>query len=128
VTDGWWIASLCLARVGFALIFGAYSAALGLLKQDWGRSPAQAGRIESAWHVDYPVSLFAIGFLAGRYGAKRTFLATSIAKLPRVLPVRRRLRLVAPAARPGRAAFGRVLHARDNRWLPSASRRCAAAA
>jgi MFS family permease len=79
VTDGRWIASLCLARVGFALIFVAYSAALGLLKQDWGLSSAQAGLIQSAWHIGYLVSLFAIGFLADRYGAKRTFLATSIA-------------------------------------------------
>jgi len=70
VSDGRWIASLCLARVGFALIFVAYSAALGLLKQDWGLSSAQAGLIQSAWHVGYLVSLFAIGFLADRYGAE----------------------------------------------------------
>ena len=79
MTDGRWIASLCLARVGFALIFVAYSASLGLLKQDWGLSSAQAGLIQSAWHVGYLVSLFAIGFFADRFGAKRTFLATSIA-------------------------------------------------
>jgi MFS family permease len=79
VTDGRWIASLCLARVGFALIFVAYSASLGLLKQDWGLSSAQAGLVQSAWHAGYLLSLFAIGFLADRFGAKRTFLATSIA-------------------------------------------------
>ena len=79
MTDGRWIASLCLARVGFALIFVAYSASLGLLKHDWGLSSAQAGLIQSAWHAGYLVSLFAIGFLADRYGARRTFLATSIA-------------------------------------------------
>jgi len=79
MTDGRWIASLCLARAGFALIFVAYSASLGLLKQEWGLSAAQAGLIQSAWHVGYLVSLFAIGFLADRYGAKRTFLVTSIA-------------------------------------------------
>jgi len=79
VSDGRWIASLCLARAGFALIFVAYSASLGWLKQDWGLSSAQAGLIQSAWHAGYLVSLFAIGFLADRYGAKRTFLATSFA-------------------------------------------------
>ena len=79
MTDGRWIASLCLARVGFALIFVAYSASLGWLKQDWGLSSAQAGLIQSAWHVGYLLSLFAIGFLADHFGAKRTFLATSIA-------------------------------------------------
>ena len=79
MTDGRWIASLCLARTGFSLIFVAYSASLGLLKQEWGLSSAQAGLIQSAWHAGYLVSLFAIGFLADRYGAKRTFLAASIA-------------------------------------------------
>ncbi len=79
MSDGRWIASLCLARAGFALIFVAYSASLGLLKQDWGLSSAQAGLIQSAWHVGYLVSLFAVGFLADRYGAKRMFLAASIA-------------------------------------------------
>ena len=79
MTDGRWIASLCLARTGFALIFVAYSASLGLLKHDWGLSSAQAGLIQSAWHAGYLVSLFAVGFLADRYGAKRTFLAASVA-------------------------------------------------
>jgi MFS family permease len=79
MSDGRWIASLCLARTGFALIFVAYSASLGLLKHDWGLSSAQAGLIQSAWHAGYLVSLFAVGFLADRYGAKRTFLAASIA-------------------------------------------------
>ena len=79
MTDGRWIVSLCLARAGFALIFVAYSASLGLLKQAWGLSSAQAGLIQSAWHVGYLVSLFSVGFLADRYGAKRIFLAASIA-------------------------------------------------
>lgn len=79
MTDARWIASLSLARVGFALIFVAYSASLGLLKQDWGLSSAQAGLIQSAFHIGYLVSLFGIGFLADRYGAKRMFLATSVA-------------------------------------------------
>jgi MFS family permease len=79
MSDGRWIALLCTARAGFALIFVAYSASLGLLKQDWGLSSAQAGLIQSAWHAGYLVSLFAVGFLADRYGAKRTFLAASIA-------------------------------------------------
>ncbi len=79
MSDGRWLAALCLARAGFALIFVAYSASLGLLKHDWGLSSAQAGLIQSAFHAGFLVSLFAIGFLADRYGAKRTFLATSIA-------------------------------------------------
>jgi len=79
MSDARWIASLCLARAGFALMFVAYSASLGLLRHDWGLSSAQAGLIQSAFHLGYLVSLFAIGFLADRYGAKRTYLATSVA-------------------------------------------------
>jgi len=79
MSDGRWITLFCLARAGFALIFVAYSASLGLLKHDWELSSAQAGLIQSAWHVGYLVSLFAVGFLADRYGAKRTFLAASVA-------------------------------------------------
>ena len=79
MSDRRWIALLCVARAGFALIFVAYSASLGLLKRDWGLSSAQAGLIQSAFHVGFLFSLFAIGFLADRYGAKRTYLATSVA-------------------------------------------------
>lgn len=69
----------CLARMGFATVFVSYSAALPLLRADWGMSASQAGMIQSAWHLGYLVSLFGVGFMADRYGAKRTFLATSIA-------------------------------------------------
>lgn len=78
MTDGRWIALLCLARAGFALIFVAYSASLGLLKQTWGLSSAQAGLIQSAFHLGFLLSLFSIGFLADRFGAKRTFLTSSV--------------------------------------------------
>ena len=79
MTGGRWIGLLCLARVGYALVFVAYSATLGLLKADWGLSSAQAGLIQSAWHIGYLLSLFGVGFLSDRFGAKRTFLGTSLA-------------------------------------------------
>jgi MFS family permease len=70
-----WLYGLCLARVGFAMMFTAYSGVLTLLKADWGMSAGEAGLIQSAWHLGYLVSLFAAGFLSDRYGAKRTYLA-----------------------------------------------------
>ncbi|HEX6827741.1 MAG TPA: MFS transporter [Burkholderiales bacterium] len=64
--------------MAFATMFTAYSAALPLLKQDWAMSAGQAGLIQSAYHIGFLVSLFAVGFLSDHYGARRTYLATSV--------------------------------------------------
>jgi MFS family permease len=61
------------------MIFTAYSAVLPLVKGDWRISAGEAGLVQSAWHMGYLTSLFAVGFLADHYGARRTFLWTSIA-------------------------------------------------
>jgi MFS family permease len=73
-----WLMAFCASRAGFALVFTAYSAALPLLQADWEMSASEAGMIQSAWHIGFLISLFSVGFLAGRYGAKRVFLITSI--------------------------------------------------
>ena len=77
-SDSAWLTELCLSRVGFVFIFTTYSAALPLLKNDWSMSASEAGLVQSAWHVGYLVSLFAVGFLTDRYGAKNTLLAGSV--------------------------------------------------
>jgi MFS family permease len=77
-SDAAWLTELCLSRVGFVFIFTTYSAALPLLKTDWNMSASEAGLVQSAWHTGYLISLFAAGFIADRYGAKKTFLAGSI--------------------------------------------------
>ncbi len=74
-----WLALLCTARMCFSLIFTAYSAALPLLRNDWSMSATRAGMIQSAWHLGYLVSLFAVGFLGDRFGAKRTYLWSGVA-------------------------------------------------
>jgi MFS family permease len=76
--DAAWLCELCLARVGFAMMFTAYSGVLPLLRSDWNMSAGEAGLVQSAWHVGYLVSLFAAGFLSDRFGAKRTFLAGNL--------------------------------------------------
>lgn len=78
-SDASWLGWLCCSRISFALMFTAYAAAIPLLKPEWGMSASEAGLIQSAWHAGYLVSLFTIGFLADRYGAKRLFLISSIA-------------------------------------------------
>ena len=77
-SDAAWLAELCLSRVGFVFVFTTYSAALPLLKTDWNMSASEAGLVQSAWHTGYLISLFAVGFITDRIGAKQTFLAGSI--------------------------------------------------
>ena len=77
-SDTAWLTELCLSRVGFVFVFTTYSAALPLLKTDWNMSASEAGLVQSAWHVGYLISLFAVGFVSDRIGAKKTFLAGSI--------------------------------------------------
>ncbi|MFC5302297.1 MFS transporter [Azospira restricta] len=72
--DGRWLFRLCLSRLGFSLINTAYAALIPLLQPAWGMSASQAGAVQSAWHAGYIVSLVAASLLAGRYGARNTFL------------------------------------------------------
>lgn len=77
-SDAAWLYELCVARVGFAMMFTAYSGVLPLLRAEWNLSAGEAGLIQSAWHLGYLVSLFVAGFLSDRFGAKRTFLAGNL--------------------------------------------------
>jgi len=72
-----WLAQFCTARALFSMSQTSYSASLPLLKQDWQMSAGQAGLVSSAYYFGFLVSLFVVGFLADRFGAKRTYLATS---------------------------------------------------
>ncbi|MHB8828555.1 MAG: MFS transporter [Syntrophales bacterium] len=77
-SDFVWLTGICLSRCFFAFIFTTYSAALPLLKTDWDMSAGQAGLIQSSWHAGYLLSLFMVGFIADRHGAKRTYLVGSV--------------------------------------------------
>ncbi len=77
--SGGWLAALCASRMLAASWFVAYSAVLPLTRTEWGLSASQAGMIQSAFHLGYLMSLFIVGFLADHFGAKRTFLLSSIA-------------------------------------------------
>jgi MFS family permease len=73
-----WLVGLCLSRFALSLIFNAYAGVMPLLRDAWGMSAARAATIQSAWHLGYLVSLFVVGMLADRYGARRTYLVSSI--------------------------------------------------
>lgn len=74
-----WLALFCTARVCFSFIFLSYSAALPLLKTDWQMSASRAGLIQSSWYLGLLVSLFFVGFLGDKFGAKKTFLWSAVA-------------------------------------------------
>ena len=73
-----WVLGVCLARVGFAVIPTVYAAAQPLLMVDWGMSASQAGWIHSVFILCYMTSLFCVGFLVDRYGAKRVYLTSCL--------------------------------------------------
>jgi MFS family permease len=72
-----WLALLCTSRLLQAMIVTAYSGVLPFMMADGHLGAAQAGAIQSAWHVGYMSSLFAVGLLADRYGPHRIFLVGS---------------------------------------------------
>lgn len=74
-----WLLQFCAARAAFATMFTAWSAVLPLLRTDWQLSAWQAGMVQSGYHVGFLISLFSVGFLSDRYGARRIYLTTSIA-------------------------------------------------
>jgi len=74
-----WLLQFCAARAAFATMFTTWSATLPLLKAEWGLSAGEAGLVQSAYHIGFLVSLFSVGFLADRYGARRTYLVGSYA-------------------------------------------------
>lgn len=73
-----WLSGLCLSRLALSLIFTAYAGVMPLVREDWHMSAAKAATIQSAWHVGYLVSLFVVGILADRYGARRTYLVSGV--------------------------------------------------
>ena len=78
MSDTRWLVLLCVSRIGFSLIFTVYSALLPVLMGAWQMSAADAGLVQSGWHVGYLISLFAAGLLTDRIGARKTFLVMSI--------------------------------------------------
>jgi MFS family permease len=70
---------MCASRACFSLIFTAYAAVIPLVQSEWGMSSGETGLVQSAWHVGYLVSLFGVGLLVDRTGARDTYLWSSVA-------------------------------------------------
>lgn len=54
-----------------------FTAAARLLEPEWGMTAGQTGSVTSAHHVGFLVSLFTVGLLGDRFGAKRVYLISS---------------------------------------------------
>ena len=74
-----WLLQFCAARAAFATMFTAWSAVLPLLRGDWQMAAWQAGMVQSGYHVGFLISLFTVGFLSDRFGARRIYLLTGLA-------------------------------------------------
>jgi MFS family permease len=72
-----WLALLCASRLLQAMIATAYAGVLPFVMPAWGMTAAQAGAVQSAWHLGYLASLFAVGLLADRHGPHRVFVLGS---------------------------------------------------
>jgi MFS family permease len=73
-----WLVGFCTARGLFSTSQTTYAASLPVLKEDWGMTAGQSGLISTSFFLGFLVSLFVVGFLADRIGAKRTYLLTSV--------------------------------------------------
>jgi MFS family permease len=71
--------ALCAARVLLFSTFMTVAAVIPLLMGDWALSAAAAGAIVSTFTLCYALSVFAFGWAADHFGAKRMVLASALA-------------------------------------------------
>ncbi len=76
---GAWLLAICISRVGAYMVYIAYAATLPVLQHEWQLSGTAAGSIASAFQVAYAISLMGCSALADRVGARRVFLAGTVA-------------------------------------------------
>ncbi|HSE05895.1 MAG TPA: MFS transporter [Methylomirabilota bacterium] len=74
-----WLLAICVSRVGAYMIYIAYAATLPVLQHEWQLSGTAAGSIASAFQAAYAVSLMGCSALADRVGARRVFVAGTVA-------------------------------------------------
>src|SRR5215470_373404 len=74
-----WLVALCASRVGAYMVYIAYAATLPVLQREWYLSGTAAGSIASAFQIAYAISLMGCSALADRVGARRIFLAGTLA-------------------------------------------------
>jgi len=76
-----WLLGICLSRVGTYMVYISYAAALPVLQREWHMSATAAGTISGSFQIAYALSLTGCSELADRAGARRVFLASTLASL-----------------------------------------------
>jgi len=74
-----WLAAICVSRIGAYVAFIAYPAAIPILQREWSMSATAAGSIAGSFQIAYAVSLMGCSALADRVGARRVFVAGTVA-------------------------------------------------
>ncbi len=74
-----WLAGLCVARTGAAMMFMAYPAILPIVQREWELSATAAGSISSAFLIGTALSLAVLSVLTDWVGARTVFLWSSFA-------------------------------------------------
>lgn len=78
-SDTLWLASLCGARMGAAMMFMAYPAVLPIVQREWELSGVAAGSISSGFQISSAISLAVVSAMIDRVGARSLFLWSSVA-------------------------------------------------
>jgi MFS family permease len=74
-----WLVALSASRVGTYMIYIAFAATLPVLQREWRLSGTAAGSIAAAFQIAYALSLMGCSELADRVGARRVFMAGTVA-------------------------------------------------
>ncbi|HEV8354434.1 MAG TPA: MFS transporter, partial [bacterium] len=73
-----WLLLLSFAEILTMLTFGNYSAALPVLRQEWGLSAAQAGMVFGAQQIGYAAAVFVLSSLTDVIGVRKIYLLTAV--------------------------------------------------
>lgn len=73
-----WLLFLSLAEILTMLTFGNYSAALPVLRQEWGLSASQAGAIFAGQQIGYTAAVLVLSTLTDLIGVRRIYLISAI--------------------------------------------------
>lgn len=73
-----WLPLLCASRTLQASAATVWAGIVMQVMPEWKLSAAQAGLVQSAWHLGYLIALFCVGFISDRIGPRRVLLAGSV--------------------------------------------------
>jgi len=73
-----WLLWLSVAEIATMLTFGNYSAALPVLREEWGLSAAQAGAIFAGQQIGYTASVLVLSTLTDVVGVRAIYLVSAL--------------------------------------------------